>query len=105
MSDELRNRIRRLDPMGPEVATRTVSESRELMEAVMSNPTETKSTERRTERTRQALRPAAATPGGSIAISRPVAWVAAAVTVAVIAAFALLNGGGTAPLVLSAGES
>jgi hypothetical protein len=103
MSDELRNRIRRLDPMGPDVETRSVSESREMMEAVMSTPT--KSTDPRPERGRQTLRPAAGTPGGSIAISRPVAWVAAVMAVVVVAAFALLNSGGTAPLVLSAGES
>jgi hypothetical protein len=103
MSDELKNRIRRLDPMGPEVETRSVSESREMMEAVMSTPT--KSTDRRPERDRQTLRPAAGTPGGSIAISRPLAWVAAAMAIVVVTAFALLNSGGTTPLVLSAGES
>ena len=105
MSDELRNRIRRLDPMGPDVETRSVSESREMMEAVMSTPTNTKSTNHRPERERQTLRPAAGTPGGSIAISRPIAWVAAAMSVVVVTAFALLNSGGTAPLLLSAGES
>ena len=69
MSDELRNRIRRLDPMDPDVETRSVSESREMMEAVMSTPT--KSTNHRPERDRQTLRPAAGSAGGSIAISRP----------------------------------
>lgn len=103
MSDELRNRIRRLDQMGPEVETRSVSESREMMEAVMSTPT--KSTDHRPERDRQSLRPAASTAGGSIAISGPIAWVAAAVAIVVVAAFALLNNGGSTPLVLSAGES
>lgn len=105
MSDELRNRIRRIDPMGPEVETRTVSESREMMEAVMSTPTNTKSTDRRSERTVPTPRPAAATPGGSVAIARPIAWVAAAMAIVVVAAVALLNSGGSAPLVLSAGES
>ena len=69
MSDELRNRIRRLDPMGPDVETRSVSESREMMEAVMSTPTNTKSTGHQPERDRRTLRPAAGTAGGSIAIS------------------------------------
>jgi hypothetical protein len=103
MSDELRNRIRRLDPMGPDVETRSVSESREMMEAVMSTPI--KSTNHRSERDRQTLGPAAGTPGHSIAISRPVAWVASAMAVVVVTAFALLNSGGSTPLVLSAGES
>lgn len=104
MSDELRNRIRRIDPMGPEVETRSVSESREMMEAVMSNPTNAKPTERHSEKTLQELLPTAST-GGSIAISRPIAWIAAATAIVVVAAFALLNSGGSAPLILSAGES
>ena len=105
MSDELRGRIRRLDPMGPDVETRSVSESRELMEAVMSTPTNTKSTDHRSKRTGPTLNPSTGTPGGSIAISRPIAWVAAATAIVVVAAFALLNSGGSTPLVLSAGES
>ena len=105
MSDELKKRIRRLDPMGPEVETRSVSESREMMEAVMSTPTNTKSTDRRTERTRPMMSPSTGTPGGSIAIARPIAWIAAAMAIVVVTAFALLNSGGTAPLVLSAGDS
>ena len=105
MSDELRNRIRRLDPMGPDVETRSVSESREMMEAVMSTPTNTKSTDRRSERSGSSLQPAAGTPGGGIAISRPIAWVAAAMAIVVVASFALLNSGGSTPLMLSAGES
>ncbi len=106
MSDELRNRIRRIDPMGPDVETRSVSESREMMEAVMSNPTNTEpTTSHRTEKSHQTLRPSAATPGGSIAISRPIAWVAAAMAIIVVAAVALMNSGGSAPLFLSAGEA
>ncbi len=104
MSDELRNRLRRIDPMGPDVETRSVSESRELMEAVMSTPTNTKSTEHHSERSGQALRPTTTTSGGSVAITRPIAWVAAAMAI-VVAAFALVNSGGPAPLLLSAGES
>lgn len=105
MSDELRNRIRRLDPMSPDVETRSVSESREMMEAVMSTPTNTESTDRRPERTRPTLNPSGGTAGGGIAIARPIAWVAAAMAIVVVTAFALLNSGGTAPLVLSAGDS
>ena len=105
MSDELRDRLRRIDPMSPDVKTRSVSDSREMMEAVMSNPTNTTPGKRRPEQTHRTLRPAAATTGGSIAISRPVAWVAAAMAMVVIAAIALLNSGGSTPLVLSAGES
>jgi hypothetical protein len=105
MSDELRNRLRRIDPMGPDVETRSVSDAREMMEAVMSTETKTKSSERRSEKTRDALRPTTATTGGSIAISRPFAWAAAAMAMVVVAGFALLNSGGSTPLMLSAGDS
>jgi hypothetical protein len=76
-----------------------------MMEAVMSTPTNTKPTERGSDPSRKTIRPAAATPGGSIAVSRPFAWAAAAMALVVVAAFALLNSGGSTPLVLSAGES
>lgn len=102
MRDELRNRLRRIDPMGPEVETRPVS--REMMEAVMSTPTSTnQSTGRNADKSGETLRPAAT--GGSIALPRPLVSIAAAMAIVVVAAFALLNSGASGPLVLSAGES
>ena len=105
MSDELRNRIRRLDPMGPEVETRSVSQAREMMEAVMSTETPTPPTERRSDE-RSRFRPdGATTAGSSIAISRPLVPAMAALVAIAIAGFALLGGGTPAPLALSAGNA
>lgn len=108
MSDELRDRIRRLDPMGPDVDTRPVSQAREMMEAIMSTQTpqtpQTPQTERRSE-ARSGFRPAGATPGSSIALSRPLIPVMAGLVAVAIAAFALFGGGSPAPLALSAGDS
>ncbi|MDR9451479.1 MAG: hypothetical protein RI637_09710 [Acidimicrobiia bacterium] len=69
----------------------------------MSTPTEP--SERRSEHPRRTLRPSAATPGGSITLSRPLASIAAAMAIVVAAAFVLINSGGSTPLGLSAGES
>ena len=105
MSDELRNRIRRLDPMGPEVETRPVSEAREMMEAIMSTETPTTPTERRSSE-RARLRPDGVTTNGStVAISRPLVPVMAGLVAIAIAGFALLGGGSPAPLALSAGDA
>ncbi len=104
MSDELRNRLRRLDPMGPGVETRSVQQAREMMEAVMS--TQTPQTTRRSEGAARRFRPAGATTSGSsIAVSRPLVPILAGLVAVTIAAFALLGGGAPAPLALSAGES
>lgn len=106
MTDELRNRIRRLDPMGPDVETRSVSEARQMMEDVMSTKTPDDNTAARSERGARTFRPAgAATNGPSIAIPRPLVPAMAGLVAVAIAAFALLGGGSTAPLMLSAGES
>jgi len=106
MSDELRNRIRRLDPMGPDVETRSVSETRQMMEDVMSTKTPEHNTTRRSESGARTFRPAGAvTNGSSIAIPGPLAPVMAGLVAVAIAAFALLGGASTAPLMLSAGES
>lgn len=104
MSDELRIRLRRLDPMAPGVETRSVQQAREMMEAVMS--TQTPQTTRRSEGAARRFRPAGATTSGSsIAVSRPLVPILAGLVAVTIAAFALLGGGAPAPLALSAGES
>jgi hypothetical protein len=74
-----------------------------MMEAVMSTPTEP--SERSSKQTRRTLRPPAATTGDSIALSRPLVSIAAAMVIVVATAFALFNVGGTEPLELSAGET
>ncbi len=104
MSDELRHRLRRLDPMGPGVETRSVPQARALMEAVMS--TQTPQTTRRSGGATGRFRPAGAmTSGSSIAASRPLVPVLAGLAAVTIAAFAVLGGGAPAPLALSAGDS
>ena len=102
MSDELRDRLRRIDPMGPDVETRSVSDARQMMEDIMSTETPQTRTTRDTDRR---SRPDGITLGGSsIAIPRVIVPAAAAMVAVVIAAFALL-GGSPAPLALSAGDA
>lgn len=81
MTDNMRERIARLDPMSPGVSARTTESSRHLLEEIMSNEVAPRSDARKW------LPPAAA-----------------AVVVAGIAAAFALGGGGSQPLVLSAGH-
>lgn len=82
MTDEMRERLARLDPLPPGVPARTTESSQHLLEEIMSNEVAVRSD------TRKWL-PAAA---------------AALVVAGIAAAFALGGGGSSQPLVLSAGH-
>lgn len=83
MSDELRDRLGRLDPMGAEVETRPVSQAREMLEKAMS------------------------TQSTTVRSPFPRILAVAAVLVLAVAGIAFLGGNEPAapPLALSAGES
>lgn len=105
MSDELRKRLRRINPMGPDVETRPVSEAREMMEHVMSTDTNHReSPTRHRNGDRQERSPVLGAAGSTVALPRVLAPLAAGIAAAALAAFSLL-GGGPEPLTLSAGDA